>query len=178
VGSGWPAISGGLGKSQIRSGAKQLRSELAKTRLRAIENGMPYQFRYQLGTGRFEIAPVSALDEEGQRSGEGDADAEAALPISELELPEGVVFSEPADDESESFSTVGLDDAAAVKTLDNLSGADAEEWSTPIVFFPNGRTSNAQVTLQNEDGHLIMVTLRGLTGSATVGDLKKVEVQE
>jgi len=177
VGSGWPAISGGLGKSQLRSGAKQLRTELAKARLTAIEQGVPYQFRYQAGTGRFEIAPVSAHN--------GDVDSHAAqaavaeeLPISELELPEGVVFSAKTDDEEQDFSAAGLEDTVAVESEGELSEFVDEDWSAAVVFFPNGRTTNAQVTLQNEDGHHIMVTLRGLTGSATVGDLKKVEVKE
>ncbi|QDT48527.1 hypothetical protein Pan258_25690 [Symmachiella dynata] len=178
VGSGWPAISGGLGKSQLRSGAKQLRSELAKARLTAMENGVAYQFRYQLGTGHFEVAPVSALNDEGEQTVTEDEDAEAALPIFELELPEGVVFSGQTENQEEGYSSLAFEETQTVEAVDSLSDSRSEEWSAPIVFFPNGRTANAQFTLQNEDGHLIMVTLRGLTGSAKVGDLKKVEVPE
>ncbi|TWU09111.1 hypothetical protein CA54_43510 [Symmachiella macrocystis] len=178
VGSGWPAISGGLGKSQLRSGAKQLRSELAKARLTAMENGVAYQFRYQLGTGHFEVAPVSALNDEGEQTVTEDEDAEAALPIFELELPEGVVFGGQTENQEEGYSSLAFEETQEVEAVDSLSDSQSEEWSAPIVFFPNGRTANAQFTLQNEDGHLIMVTLRGLTGSATVGDLKKVEVPE
>jgi hypothetical protein len=178
VGSGWPAISGGLGKSQLRSGAKQLRSELAKARLTAMENGVAYQFRYQLGTGHFEVAPVSALNDEGRLSGTEEEDAEEVLPIFELELPEGIAFGGQADNQEENYSSLGFEEAQTEEVVDSLSEISTEQWSAPIVFFPNGRPSNAQFTLQNEDGHLIMVALRGLTGSATVGDLKKVEVPE
>ncbi|MCL2119276.1 MAG: prepilin-type N-terminal cleavage/methylation domain-containing protein [Planctomycetaceae bacterium] len=47
-------------------------------------------------------------------------------------------------------------------------------WSEPIFFFPNGRTSNAQLSVCSTSGkgHYIDVTVRGLTGTARRGELE------
>ena len=49
-------------------------------------------------------------------------------------------------------------------------------WSEPIFFFPNGRTSNAHFSVCSTDrlGLYIDVTMRGLTGTARLGDLEAV----
>ncbi len=186
VGSGWPAISGGLGKSHLRSGAKEVRSELAKARLTAIEQGVPYQFRYHIVSGHFAGAPLSAVHEDEAgftpvqdvKMDTADNDDAEELPVFELELPEGVVFSAKCDGDADGLAVAEFKEPATVEREINLPGSDDADWSAPIVFFPNGRTSDAQLTLHNEDGHRIVVTLRGLTGSATVGDVKKVEVEK
>ena len=47
-------------------------------------------------------------------------------------------------------------------------------YSEPIFFFPNGRTSNAHFSVCSTDGrgYYIDVTMRGLTGTARLGDLE------
>ncbi len=55
-----PAMRGPLSKSRLRSAAKGLSDALARARLEAIESGASWQFRYQPGTGRYEVAPRPA----------------------------------------------------------------------------------------------------------------------
>ena len=43
-------------------------------------------------------------------------------------------------------------------------------WSTPILFYPDGTTSDASLVLTGSRGTSIRVTLRGLTGVASVTD--------
>jgi len=78
-------------------------------------------------------------------------------------------------------------------TFDGLQGAGSRElggsfpspvsslqppasglYSEPIFFFPNGRTSNAHFSVCSTDGrgYYIDVTMRGLTGTARLGDLE------
>jgi hypothetical protein len=47
-------------------------------------------------------------------------------------------------------------------------------WSEPIFFFPNGRTSNAHLAVCMPDGkrHCISISVRGLTGTARIGELE------
>ncbi len=52
----------------------------------------------------------------------------------------------------------------------------AGPWSEPIWFFPEGRSSSAELTLRDADGYTIRVSLRGMTGTITVGVVKKIEV--
>lgn len=181
VGTGWPAIRGGMEKGQLRSAAKQVRTELAATRLRAIETGVAHQFRYQLDSGLFEIVPATATDEDGPATTGADtlegAEAEEVLEIVELELPEGISFRQPTSAQSQSFD-IDSDEAEFEIVEEEGVSLDTENWSRPITFFPNGRTSNARITVWGEDGRHMVVTLRGLTGSATIGNMQRAENPE
>jgi hypothetical protein len=55
------------------------------------------------------------------------------------------------------------------------AGADGTVWSEPILFYPDGTASDATVVLENEYRRRIELTLRGLTGVATVGELYETE---
>jgi prepilin-type N-terminal cleavage/methylation domain-containing protein len=166
-----PALRGALGDSRLRSAAKLVRVELSKARLRAMQSGIAQQFRYQLGKNRFQIVPAVAVEQaepgrtgrqtgrDGVRPARTDrqrvtAEAGAAGAPEELpsqELPDGICF-EPA-----------VDEPLAV-----VAGSE-EGWSDPIVFYPNGRTKNAQIRIKGERNTVVDVSLRGLTGVATAG---------
>jgi len=164
-----PAVRMALGDSRLRSAARQVRAELAKTRLRAMQSGIARRFRYQLGENRFETAPAG-FDAEAEAAGSyadhadrrqtadrnrGDSiETETSDPASRvvmLELPEGVSF-EPADQD-----------------LESTDDDDEEGWSSPIVFYPNGRAADAKIRLRGERNAVVDVSLRGLTGVATAG---------
>jgi len=84
-------------------------------------------------------------------------------------LPEGITFLtvEVAD---ESEVSLGLDE-------DQGAGEDRTLSCTPLLFYPDGTTSTARVVLQNEYERSIEVTLRGLTGVASVGEISAGEGQ-
>jgi prepilin-type N-terminal cleavage/methylation domain-containing protein len=167
-----PALRGALGDSRLRSAAKLVRVELSKARLRAMQSGIAQQFRYQLGKSRFQIVPAVAVEQaelgrKGRQTGRDDvrpartdrqrvaaANTAAAGGPDELpsqELPDGICF-EPAVDEPPA-----------------VAPTSEEGWSDPIVFYPNGRTKNAQIRIKGERNTVVDVSLRGLTGVATAG---------
>ncbi|MBN2477373.1 MAG: prepilin-type N-terminal cleavage/methylation domain-containing protein [Pirellulales bacterium] len=168
-----PAMRGPLGKSELRGAAKQVRTALAGARLRAIESGVAQQFHFQPGGNRFEVVPRPTRDA-GMglpfSSGQATRRIAAAVPRSPEEpepdqLPGGVRFvgqqtAEPSPEDSP--QTVRL---------------DAESWSPPIVFYPNGRTTNARIRLNGSRGFYADVLVRGVTGAATVGELKRRQLQ-
>src|SRR5689334_8528431 len=103
-----PALRSSLGDSRLRSAARQIRAELAKTRLRAMQSGTAQRFRYQVQQNRFEIAPAD-IDQREETAGaptigieRSDVaatapDAQLATPVPGLnvvvqELPDGVQF--------------------------------------------------------------------------------------
>ncbi len=156
-----PALRSSLGDSRLRSAARQLRAELAKTRLRAMQSGTAQRFRYQVDCNRFETAPANC-DAENDRSLNGEmTEPLAALDGQESaaqtrgsrsivqELPDGVNF-EPVVEHRTAY-------------------VDEEGWSDPIVFYPNGRAADATIRLRGERDTLVDVSLRGLTGVATAG---------
>jgi hypothetical protein len=75
-------------------------------------------------------------------------------------LPPGVFFVSP-DSESGAYSETAVE-----------NGEENLEWSTPILFYPNGRTLNARLELSNGE-HSVDITLRGLTGTARIGQVRR-----
>ena len=161
----WPAVSGLLAKSEIRSAAKQVRAALTRARLDAMESGTVHQFRYQAGTGRFEIAAVTGPANEGPESGlSGPVDREASE-NAENTLPSGVCFESPG----------GYEDGLGFAKPAVLPGE--ERWSAPLLFFPNGRTSSAKLRLRGRRDYSLQLSLRGVTGTVTLGKLEQAEEQ-
>jgi len=65
-----------------------------------------------------------------------------------------------------------LDSRAAMISAESTTMLSAEAgWSQPILFYPDGTTSDARLTVANEQGRYIDVTLRGLTGVVKVSDV-------
>jgi prepilin-type N-terminal cleavage/methylation domain-containing protein len=210
----WPALRKPLAKHQLRAAAKQLRVELARTRLKAIEQGETLQFRYLPGTGSYRVEPVNtvvsesglaspgwedaeydfdagyedgdrlAYDdvsyEEGTDSGESTPSGLTPRPTvddedsSEMELPDEVQFAAETawEDSFEDEFLTASNQPADGDLLETLDSPLLEEWSPPIVFYPNGRTSDATLQLSGDRDYRVRVMLRGITGAITVGHLE------
>jgi len=50
-----------------------------------------------------------------------------------------------------------------------------ETWSTPVLFFPDGTSTTAELTLTNQYGATVMISLRGLTGGSRLGEVSADE---
>lgn len=165
AGLSWPAVREMLAKSELRNAARQFRAALVKVRLDAIQSGTVRQLRYRPGRGRFEVSALASLDDE--QSGDEPGLAARAPPngSGEDRLGAGVSFQEPDEPQPEDRPP----DSAEPET---------QPWAAPILFYPNGQTSNARVRLEGRRGYHIEVTLRGITGAVTVGKLDWVEPPE
>jgi Tfp pilus assembly protein FimT len=190
VAASWPALRSPLGKSQLVDAAKQLRVELIKARHKAIETGQAQQFRYQPGSAVYEIVPAAKAKNAkdgalSQRSATdsrqhdsivaGDDDVEV---VTCFKLPSEVSFSDKStsSDESESKDQMASASSSRASERDAESwSVGDEEWSSPVVFHPNGRTSNAKIALRNANDFEIEVSLRGLTGIASIGEAHRAD---
>jgi prepilin-type N-terminal cleavage/methylation domain-containing protein len=165
AGLSWPAVRGMLGKSQLRGAAKQVRVALARTRLKAIETGVPQRFSYAAGTGGFEVGPLlTSLDEREVEPRPLRGPSRVNGPVEHF-LPRDVWFAAP------DVSERGTD----LSALPETAGEDGE--AEALVFYPNGRSSNARIQLAASGGLWIEVTLRGLTGTTKIGPLQRREQQ-
>ncbi len=78
-----------------------------------------------------------------------------------VELPEDVVVS-----------AVGVVSAARAMEIEQLTIANQSEgWSRPILFYPDGSTSTAVVTLSNPTLGKVIVKIRGITGDVSVSEV-------
>ena len=186
----WPALRKPLDKARLRDAAKQIRVELARTRLKAVQTGVAHRFRYQPGNNLFEIGPLWAEPErdEPEFNSVGNAELGSMPPLNasghqslqkqtrRKRLSDGVQFADLSlriddpldfpDSQNQTQSDPELEDA---------SPADENQfdWSAPIVFQSNGSTKNAHIVLVGQRGFHVEVTLRGLTAAATIGDLQR-----
>jgi len=165
AGLSWPAVREMLAKSELQNAARQFRAALLKVRLDAIQSGTVRQLRYRPGTGRFEVSVLAAVDSEPGGDELGLAAGAPPDGSGEDRLSAGVSFHEP-------------DEPQPADRLPDSAELQPDEWSAPILFFPNGRTSDARIRLEGRRGYRIEVTLRGITGAVTVGKLDWVEPPE
>lgn len=159
----WPSIRNSLSKSQLQSAAKQVSSDLSKARLNAIQTGVPQEFRYQPDRNCYEIEPRTTSELKGTASELATDDA-AAHPEDDSaihrELADGLKFI--------------LAEGKSEEPRETLL-ASAGEWSDPIIFYPNGRASQAEFGLEGDHGMRVEIRLNGMTGTTKLGSLHKTE---
>ena len=191
VAMSWPALRGSLDKNRLLAAARQVRTDLVQARLKAAETGIPQQFRYQPGLRSYEVAPtdhaMTAAATDAGRPGTRNAAAAGGVDEDfaggEFEearvtmLDEQIRFAHAADLETSAARIEG-DESLTAEDLAPAAGPAGEDWSAPVVFLPNGRSSNARIRLVGARGSQVDGMLRGVTGAVTIGDLTKDEDSE
>ena len=177
-----PAMLRPLGKSELREAAKQVQAALLDARTRAVESGVVQEFRYQPGGRRYEILARGG-QEDGQPSaapGQGTAEtplkpADAAVPEPFRNvLPDGIVFADPQKEApAETPMPVPTASPAMVE-----ESADGERWSAPVRFYANGRSLNSRLKLYGSKSWSIEILLRGMIGTAIVGEPRREETNQ
>lgn len=167
----WPALDRPLDNRRLYHAADVLRTEWARARNQAIATGQTVRFQCTLNERDYSIS------REEDASSATDVSVSEAAPSTESTdsesgpmLPEGITFlSVEANEEDQE------DPLDAARSEDLLSAQPAS--GTSLFFYPDGSTSTGRVVLQNEHDRCIEVSLRGLTGVATVGDSYPAEGQ-
>jgi len=156
-----PLLEGTFTRSRLNHAGDLLRGAWARARLAATQSGQTFAFRMEPRGSRYEIVPLAELTDPSAAPqqaavdmAEEDDDDSARLP--ENSLPSGVTFANVQVSATSQFQSGPAADAA---------------WSTPILFHPDGTTSDALILLANEEGLTLRVTLRGLTGTARIGEI-------
>lgn len=204
VGLAWPTLRSPWGQSKLEDAAEQVRAAMADARREAILSVSPWQFCYRAGAADYVIGPLHLGEEEnsGQTKNDTENDSrsleELDSPEPELivrQLPHGVTFCDPEVDLASelNFSQQGLVDeglAANHTTSEpvdtSLSSEDlaaelqSGEWSKPVVFFPNGRSTSDRLQLRGSgtEVRLISIRVRGIIGSADVGKPRRIRQTE
>ena len=170
AGLAWPALEHPFANQRLKKAADAVRTTLVSARVCALESGRIYQFLHTPGSNRYRIERQGLSDTSSGSTSSGSKDATAldsepstilAPAFEEYTLPESIVF-------------VGADgspvDAAAITALGDSDATNAAWAEPPVLFHPDGTTADARITLQNDYGDTIELTLRGLTGVVLVGE--------
>ena len=134
-----------------------------------MSSGETGVFRFALQSGRYVIerqaGPEYVADEDAAIAGDREgSEAEGVIECTERTLPERVTFA--SGETAYDARAEGL--ASDTQDLPNSDYG----LSDPILFYPDGTTSTAVVVLANEYDRTIEISLRGLTGVATVGKVQ------
>lgn len=152
----------------LRSAAEQVRTEWNKAHIKAMKSGRIQVFRFQPGGRRFQIEPYTAVDDTIDAVNSTSTFApppptpspDSANENSRSQLPEGIQFLEGMTAEEE-----------RAKAVEESMGGGGGAWSRPILFYPDGVSSDAWLVVADEHNSAIRVELRGLTGLAVLGDI-------
>lgn len=173
----WPALQGPLDDQRLLKSADLVRAQWTKARVKAMKDGQLYVFRYVTASDEYAVEPWSGEAGSVELSTTtATTDQSAAMPRSTDEkrhplgvagqrLPEGIQFFQ---------GETQMDARSAEVTAGGSAASAIAGGPPPIVFYPDGSTSDARVLLTNER-FFVQVTLRGLTGMVRVSELLSSE---
>lgn len=179
-----PSFSSLLADRRVARAGDQLRVEMMQARLAAMRSGRTYLLQLQTGTNSVRIRPwvdmrdmTEATDQTGSSSalltgGNVIGGTMQAVDVEQatrtVELPETMVVSD-----------VRVQSSPRSFLIESQTQNEATDgWSQPILFYPDGSTSTAAVTVNSSGAGRIIVIIRGLTGEVTVTDVLAADPNE
>lgn len=163
----WPSLMHYMQEQEILEGAQAAQAAAAGTRIKAIDTGLTYQFRYEPQGRRFVVVPFDSPESIAASSTDTGTSGVSTYPVLSGQIGPESRFVIPED---EPAVTEGLP-AEVFANLPNARDLEATAWGPPILFFPDGSANDATFRILNEDGLRIDLALRGLTGTVTVGPI-------
>jgi type II secretory pathway pseudopilin PulG len=170
----FPSLRKTFEVQKLLKAADQVRMEWTSARVRAMNSGQVIAFRFAPDAAEFTVVPWVDLEPPAAVTGMtvvsgGDLAQSASTPTTTNgKLPDKIRFLAGGEMRQESARDLGFDAVTGA-----LAG-DGQNWSQPLFFYPDGRTSSGQVTLANELGRSVVIELRGLTGTAKIHPLGQV----
>ena len=155
----------------LKESAEAVRDDLTRARLSAAEQGVVYQFRAEVDGPHWAVVPAEREPVGGSADPLASADLSDYVPVRSGLLSTGVTFAGaraatdgggPIGGRLDLEYFAGLPDAAALAQL---------SWADPVLFFPDGTSAGATVTLADDQGRALPIAVRALTGAATVGEI-------
>ena len=172
-----PQVGTLLGDRRIVRAADQLRIEMTGLRVKAMRGGRVMMLQCMLDEGQFKMRPyfsladaTEAIDQTGSQSTLlNSADQASVAIIAPAEGEEEELIDLPEDVK---IPTVAVVSAARASEIEQqILGEQADGWSQPILFYTNGTTSTAAITLTHATHGRMTVKLRGITGDVTIGEV-------
>lgn len=141
--------------TQTGSATEEVRALLAGTRILALDRDETWQFAYEPGGNHYVRVPLSAVTEDASKENANQGKHSDTLPAT-------ITFGESGGGTGSTISSellTGLADAG------ELSGVS---WSSPILFYSDGTSSDAKFEIVDEYGNARTILVRDLTGGVTV----------
>ncbi|MDG2223251.1 MAG: prepilin-type N-terminal cleavage/methylation domain-containing protein [Rubripirellula sp.] len=165
-----------LGDRRLVRAGDQLRAEMTSLRVDAMRQGRVMMIDGMIEGNTFRIKPfysiadsTEAIDQTGSQQSLLTGAAQGVMTTIEvdeeadetIELPDGI-----------SIQAVGVASAARSMEIEQLNQSNqGQGWSRPVLFYPDGSTSTAAITLIDETYGKVVVQIRGITGDVTVSEV-------
>ncbi len=175
-----PAIDGALKEREFQRQADEIRILWQQTRLKAMRTGQAQMFRFVVGSGQFSIEPwMQASDEVDASAGAtvmmagGLATLNSAGGMMAPAAPTAATSTSSAESLQEGYlfsagSILGDSRSLLVTQQTGTVIGGAQNQAAPVMFYPDGTTSTAEVAIQNKFGAQRLIRMRGLTGEVLV----------
>jgi prepilin-type N-terminal cleavage/methylation domain-containing protein len=182
-----PVFTGSFASVRLRRAGDQVITRWSQARARAIETGEAYQFRFTPETGAYRVEPWNNLVEEGAGGSRAPSSGSAAsvetsasdassttnddsAAVQSRSLPEQITFH---------AGQLAVEDVVSRERQVASMQSVGDDLSTPVLFFPDGTTSEASVVLANDRNQFVRLSLRGLTGVGRATEiLSREELQK
>ena len=177
---------------KLRKSADVVRQAWTAARIKAMKTGQTYVFKFEVNGSKYKIEPwygtndYLEADLQGMVQGQGAGGASATSPVAGAaataagtagttggsallgnnQLPEGIVFQSMQGGTSMREGAMQAQDTSNL----NIETDTNTQWSNPIVFYPDGTTSDSQITVNNKKNVQISIRIRGLTGAVQVSE--------
>ncbi len=164
-----------LGDRRLVRAGEQVRIEMTRLRVDSMRQGRVMMLEAANGGNSLRMQPfrsvadaTDAVDQTGSQSALLSGAKQGVMTTIATDQTERLVEL-PAEVTVESVAVVS---AARAADIEQSSISDlADGWSRPILFYPDGSTSTAAVVLKHPSYGRLTVSLRGLTGESTVGEV-------
>ncbi len=184
----FPALMSTTETQHLTSSGDTMRTFLARTRNKAMRNGQTLALRYEIGGNQFIIEPWDTGDSNVEANTSSfNMLGQLQQPLSDENnvterllqqvqtLPGDTVFASGTQafdsrefaqfDPTLNPNAANVDNSSLTETVNGV-------WSQPILFYPDGSTSQSEVRIGTEDLQIfVLVRIRGLTGVAYVTEI-------
>jgi prepilin-type N-terminal cleavage/methylation domain-containing protein len=178
----WPAVSRAYESVRLKKVAEQVQAAFAHARVQAMTSGVSQVFRFEPGTNQYTIgvlqddtAAVESDDTStAASSGTLTVSGNSSSPMAGSSMNTGDGSGGCAYQLSDGFTFSKGErvlDARAALAESETNGNQSSNDSPPIMFYPDGTASEAVVTIGNQNGRNISLSLRGLTGVSRMSDI-------
>lgn len=168
----WPALNRLLAEDRVHRSLNLLQEKFAAARIRALEQQVPYQFRYEPGGRKFVLIPAYFAENSSQPN---STTAVKRPWIAAEELPEQIHLEAGANSSPAATSTSTSNSSTDVQIpadwladIPNNGRFQGVSWSPPVLIRPDGSATAAEIVLVDQKKAQYHLLVRGLTGTLLV----------
>ncbi|WP_437194648.1 prepilin-type N-terminal cleavage/methylation domain-containing protein [Planctomicrobium sp. SH527] len=172
----WPRLFNNLKLQTLQGNVEQVRQVLDRARVRAVEEGVTLQVRYEPQGRKYVILPQESLDTNSSSGSNQTAGTTTSIrtttrmkePYRVYELGSECHFHVDNALLSGQQTIIEKLDDSWLTQLQNGELARDVGWSTPILYFPDGSATDGSVVVMNQSRRYAKLHVRGLTGAVSV----------